>query len=147
MTRMIGMTAAAAALGVGLGLALMGTAPAWASGNSFHCERPTLVETSDRIKGNFALLQIVTQYAARWDAQEATKQCRAYAEGQPYDISCLNERRDWDAVIASVPKDYFGRPTASLAKTVREERRAGNGLKEAIDYCRSVGAIKKGGAF
>jgi hypothetical protein len=100
------------------------------------------LEVSDHVEGSFALLQIVTQYLGRWDAHEATKQCRAYAEGQPYDISCLNERRDWDAVIASVPKDYFGRPNASLAKTVREEIRAGNGFKEAMDYCRSVGAIK-----
>jgi hypothetical protein len=135
---MIGMTAA----GIALGLALTGNTPAWAVGGSFHCERAAISEVSDHVEGSFALLQIVTQYLGRWDAQEAKKQCRAYAEGKPYDISCLNDRRDWDAIISNVPEEYFGRSNPSLAKTVRDEIRAGNGFKEAMDYCRSVGAIK-----
>lgn len=126
----------------GIVLALLGTAPAFAVGGSFHCERSPTMEATEHVEGSFALQNIVIQYMTRWDATEATKQCRAYAEGQPYEISCLNGRRDWDEILASVPKDYFGRSNKSLANTVDMERREGNGFKEAMAYCRSVGAIK-----
>ena len=128
--------------GVVLGLALLGSEPAWAIGGSFVCERSPTMEAAEHVDGSFGLQRIVIQYMTRWDAREATKQCRAYAEGQPYDISCLNGRRDWDAIIASVPKEYFGRSNESLAESVRAERRRGNGYAEAMTYCRSVGAIK-----
>ncbi len=138
MTRRFGTTLAAVALGFGVSA----TAPAWAVGGSFACERSPSMEVAEHVDGSFALENIVNQYRTRWDAQEAMEQCRAYAEGRPYEISCLNGRRDWDAIIASVPKEYFGRSNESLAATYTAERRAGNGYKEAMAYCRSVGAIK-----
>jgi hypothetical protein len=138
MMRILEKTAAAATLGV----ALLGTGSAWAIGGSFACKQSPTMEAVDHVEGGFGLQRIVIQYMTRWDAQEAMKQCRAYAQGQPYDISCLNGRRDWDAIIASVPEDYFGRSNESLAESVRAERRKGNGFTEAMAYCRSVGAIK-----
>ncbi len=138
MTRRFGTTLAAVALGFGVSA----TAPARAVGGSFHCESSSLTETAEHVDGSFGLIQIVNQYVLRWDAAESLRQCQAYAAGRPSDISCLNDRRDWEAVLASVPQDYFGRSNQSLAPVVREEIRKGNGLKEAMDYCRSVGAIK-----
>jgi hypothetical protein len=135
MKRTIGMIAAALALGLTV-------SPAWAVGGSFACEGSPLTEVAEHVDGSFGLERIVNQYRTRWDAKEAMKQCRAYAEGQPYDISCLNGRRDWDAILASVPKEYFGRSNQSLAEPALAERRKGNGFKEAMDYCRSVDAIK-----
>ena len=138
MMRVLEKTAMATAFG----LALLGTSPVWAIGGSFVCKRSPTMEAREHIDGSFALENIVIQYMTRWDAQEAMKQCQAYAEGQPYDISCLNGRRDWNAIIASVPEDYFGRSNKSLAATVNAEERKGNDYKEAMAYCRSVGAIK-----
>lgn len=138
MTRILGMTLAGLALGFGVSA----TAPAWAVGGSFVCEGSSLTEVRDHVDGSFGLQKIVNQYLVRWDAQEAMEQCRAYAEGRPYQISCLNGRRDWDAILASVPKEYFGRSNQSLAATHRDEMRKGNGFAEAMAYCRSVGAIK-----
>lgn len=134
MTRRIGTVAA------GLTLGLM-TSPAWAIGGSFVCERSPSMEVRDQVDGSFALENIVNQYRIRWDAQEAMKPCRAYAEGQPYEISCLNGRRDWDAILASVPQEYFGKSNKNLASSADMEERKDSGFKEAMTYCRSVGAI------
>lgn len=131
-----------AAAGAVLAMTILTTPPAWAVGGSFSCERPSIMEVTEHVEGSSALESIVNQYRMRWDAREVEKQCQAYADGQPYEISCMNGRRDWEAILASVPADYFGRSNTSLAATVDMERRAGNGLKEAIAYCRSVGAIK-----
>ncbi|TPE47314.1 hypothetical protein [Amaricoccus solimangrovi] len=126
----------------GIALTLIGAAPAFAVGGSFHCDRPPMMEVMEQVDGSSALQSIVNQYLVRWEARNATEQCQAYADGRPYDIGCMNGRRDWPAILASVPEDYFGRSNESLAATVREEKRKGNGLREALAYCRSVGAIK-----
>lgn len=126
----------------GVTLGLLGSAPAFAVGGSFVCERSATVEVSQQVDGSFALKNIVTEYMRRWDAREVLEECQAYAAGQPYEISCLNGRRDWPEIIASVPDDYFGRSNESLAKVAREEKNEGNGYAEALDYCRFVGAIK-----
>jgi hypothetical protein len=120
-------------------LAPAGTAQA---AGSFVCERSPTVEVAEQVGGNFALQNIVNEYRVRWDAAEARRQCEAFAAGQPYEIACLNGRRDWTAIMAAVPQDYFGQSNKALAATYREEMRRGNGFKEAMDYCRSVGAIE-----
>ena len=125
-----------------VGLAFLATGQASAFGGSFVCERSPSMEAREQVEGSFALENIVIEYMTRWDAQEATRQCQAFAEGQPYEISCQNGRRDWPAILASVPQDYFGRSNQSLAATVEMEMRKGNGFKQAMTYCRSVGAIK-----
>lgn len=133
---------ATTAMGIAIALSLLGPTPAFAVGGSFACERSSAVEVSEEVDGSFALQNIVAEYMLRWDAQEATRQCEAYAAGEPYEISCLNGRRDWPAILASVPRDYFGRSNKSLAEVAHAEKRRDNGFKAAMDYCRSVGAIR-----
>lgn len=122
--------------------ALTTASGAQAAGGSFVCERSPTVEVVEKVGGSFGLQNIVNEYRVRWDAAEARRQCEAYAAGQPYQIGCLNGRRDWTAILASVPQDYFGQSNKALAATYREEMRKGNGFKEAMEYCRSVGAIE-----
>lgn len=131
------MACAAVAAGV-----VTWTGMAEAAGGSFACERSPTVEVSDMVSGSSALRNIVNEYRVRWDAQETLRQCKNYAEGHPYEITCLNGRRDWTAILASVPQEYFGQSNEQLASVFREERRKGNGYKEAVDFCRSVGAIE-----
>lgn len=135
-------TIATVASALSIGLGLVGGAPAWAVGGSFHCERPSLLEVAEHVDGSFGLRKIVNQYMMRWDADQARAQCEAYIAGQPYEIQCMNGHRDWSAILSSVPQDYFGRSNQSLASVVRDEMRTGNGFAEAMDFCRSVGAIK-----
>lgn len=133
---------ATVASAISLGLGLIGGAPAWAVGGSFHCDRPPIMEVMEQVEGSSALQSIVNQYLVRWEAENAREQCEAFAEGRPYDISCMNGRRDWPAILASVPADYFGRSNESLAATARDEKRKATGLREAMAFCRSVGAIE-----
>lgn len=114
---------------------------AQAAGGSFVCERSPTVEVRKQAGGSFAFQNIVNQYRVRWDAAEARRQCEAYAEGEPFEISCLNGRRDWTAILASVPRDYAGQSNEALAAAYEKERQQDNGYEAAMDYCRSVGAI------
>lgn len=123
---------------------LMAAEAAQAGAGSFSCEDSfgTLKEVEAQVGGSSTFQSIVDQYVRRWDAATARQLCEAYAAGEPVTISCLDGRRDWAAIKASIPSDYFGRSNKSLASTYEAERRQGNGFKEAMAYCRSVGAIE-----
>lgn len=90
---------------------------------------------------NFGMQMILGIYRNRWDAIVIRQECEAYANGQPHTIDCLDGRRDWDAIEASVPDDYYGMSTSQLSQFVVQERNAGDDRSEALEYCRSVGAI------
>ena len=137
------MTTRPLLLAVAIAAATLPAAGALAAGGSFACERMSMVEVRSQLNGgSTALHRIVNQYMTRWDAKEARRQCENYAAGRPYEISCLNGRRDWPAILASVPSGYFGQSDKSLAATYRAEMNAGNGFREAMAFCRSVGAIR-----
>ncbi len=121
--------------------AILATASSAQAAGSFVCERSPTVEVRKQAGGSFAFQNIVNEYRVRWDAAEARRQCQAFAAGKPADIGCLNGRRDWTAIMASVPPDYFGRSNEALAAAYETEMARGNGYEAALDYCRSVGAI------
>ena len=125
-----------------LAAALLPAAGASAAGGSFACKDMQYREITANVSGSSTFISIAKQYMARWDAVEVRRQCENYAAGRPYQISCLMGRRDWDAIRTSIPREYFGQSDKSLAQTYRNEMNAGNGYGEAMDYCRSVGAIK-----
>ncbi|WP_299821957.1 hypothetical protein [uncultured Jannaschia sp.] len=125
--------------------ALILAAPmAHATGGSWICENQMDMdhEEARAISGsNNALFNILMKYRERWDIAHRQAQCEAYAEGRPYDISCLNDRRDWDEIKAMVPEEYFGMSSESLTPHFQaietfDEMRAVNA------YCRDVGAIE-----
>jgi len=125
-------------------VALMAAGSAQAAEGSFVCKDNlgTLKEIQAQVGGSSGFVKIVSQYVSRWDAEEAQRLCTAYAAGEPVTISCLNGRRDWNAIKASIPTDYFGLSNQQLASANAAEREKGNGYREAIAYCRSVGAIE-----
>ena len=137
------MTTRPLLLAVAIAAAPLPAAGALAAGGSFACglDSPR-AEVRANVNGSSTLVSIVNQYMTRWDAEEARRQCKNYAAGRPYEISCLNGRRDWPAILASVPSGYFGQSDKSLAATYRAEMNAGNGFREAMAFCRSVGAIR-----
>lgn len=122
---------------------LMAAGAAHAAG-SFICTDGfgTMKEIKAEVGGSFAFISIVNQYVQRWDAQEARRLCSAYAAGDPVAISCLNGKRDWNAIKASIPPDYFGGSNQQLADAYTAEVAKGTGYLEAMTYCRTVGAVK-----
>ncbi len=132
------MTAAATAL-------LLGTPMAHAIGGSFVCENQLDMDQDEarEIAGtNNGLYQILMRYRERWDLAHRREQCEAYAEGRIYEITCLNGRRDWDAIKAMVPEEYFGMSTMELAPIFREMPGIAEEAFEVTAYCRNVGAIE-----
>lgn len=122
---------------------LMTTEAVHAAGGSFVCKgTSTTKEVASQVDGGFNLQNIVKLYAIRWDAKEARRLCEAYAAGEPVEISCLDGRRDWDAIMASVPGEYFGMSDRSLAEPFWKLSSENDGFRDALAYCRSVGAIK-----
>ena len=136
----IGTTVAA------LAAALILTTPmAYATGGSFICENPMDMDNSEarEISGsNNGLYNILVIHRERWDIAHMREQCQAYAEGQPYEISCLDDRRDWDAIKAAVPEEYFGMSSEQLTPRFHEIQATGDEWREVIAYCRGVGAIE-----
>jgi len=123
----------------------LGAPMAHAYGGSFQCEDQMDMDQDQAraISGtNNGLFKIVMEYRERWDVAYKRQQCEAFAAGQPYDISCLNDRRDWDAIRAMVPSDYFGMSNVDLNPHYQELQMADDGIRDMADYCRSVGAIK-----
>ncbi|PJN94291.1 hypothetical protein CNY89_15360 [Amaricoccus sp. HAR-UPW-R2A-40] len=102
----------------------------------------TLKEIQAEVGGSSGFQKIVSQYVSRWDAQEARRLCSAYAAGEPVAITCLNGQRDWSQIKASIPPDYFGLGNQQLAQANAAEREKGTGYREAMAYCRDVGAIQ-----
>jgi hypothetical protein len=125
-------------------LVLTAAGAAQAAEGSFVCKDNfgTLKEIEAEVGGSSGFTKIVSQYVSRWDAQEARRLCAAYAAGEPVTITCLNGRRDWSAIKASIPAEYFGLGNQQLASANAAEREKGNGYREAVAYCRSLGAIK-----
>jgi hypothetical protein len=132
-------------LGAAIAVAvLMAASGAQAAGGSFVCKDGfgTMKEVKAQVGGGSGFINIVSLYVARWDAQEARRLCSAYAAGEPVTISCLDGQRDWNAIKASIPPDYFGGSNKQLADAYTAEVAKGTGHLEALQYCRSVGAVK-----
>ena len=114
---------------------------------TWQCEKdaifhPTVRESVASISKK--MRNIIHEHRERWDAAEMLRQCEAYAKGQPYEISCLNGRRDWKAIADALPSDLN-----QLSPTTRREyflklQEEDDGLKSAFAYCREVGATPKG---
>jgi len=115
-----------------------------ASGGSWICENQMDMDKDEawEISDNIAMFRIVNEYRERWDVEYKRQQCEAYAAGEPHSISCLNDRRDWGAIKAMVPSEYFGMSARDLTPHYQELQMADDGVRDVVAYCRSVGAIK-----
>ena len=132
-------------LAVATAALMLVTPMAHAAGGSWICENQMDMDQEEarEIAGsNNGLYQILMKYRERWDNAYKREQCEAYAEGRPYEISCLDDRRDWEAIKAAVPEEYFGMSSEQLTPRFHEIQ---NTIDEAIavaHYCRDVGAIE-----
>ena len=132
------LAAAAAAL-------TLSTPMAHAVGGSFICENQMDMDQEEarEISGsNNGLYQILMTHREHWDIAHMRAQCEAYADGRPYEISCLDDRRDWDAIKSSVPEEYFGMSSEQLTPRFHEIQATFEEWRDVVGYCRSVGAIE-----
>lgn len=123
----------------------LGAPMAYAYGGSFQCENQMDMDRDEAraISGtNNGLYNILMEYRERWDVAYQRQQCEAFAAGKPYEISCLDDRRDWDAIKTMVPSEYFGMSRMDLNPHYQELQMADDGIRDVFAYCRSVGAIK-----
>lgn len=122
------------------------TAGAQERSGSWACERMAAVVPSDkahidRLSHNKEMNVIVKAYMTKWDSEHIRSQCEAFANGQPHTIGCLNGRRDWVAIEASIPSEYFHMDRSTLRPFMQEVRDQGYSVSNSVEYCRQVGAI------
>lgn len=137
----IGKQLSAVAMAVSM---LVTPATTSAAGNSWHCDGSTNID-DDEIKArapNRAMVRVLQEYRDRWDAQHMRAQCKAFAEGKSYEISCLNGRRDWGEIEAMVPEDVWQLPRSSVRPIYLALQEEASGASAALAYCRDVGAIE-----
>ena len=128
--------------------------PAFADhGTNFHCsgypiKSDRAKQAMKRLAHNATMRNIVLAYVFQWENEEIRRICDAAAAGQsadlPADLSCLDGRRDWDAIASSIPADLAGKSNRQLRPHMLELQKQGfNAAKrrEVLDYCEGLGVI------
>jgi len=113
---------------------------------SFGCSYSSSVDESElqTRADNPGMRSILQEYRVRWDAAYVRAQCEAFAAGDSYEISCLKGRRDWNAIAAMVPENLHGLSAGALRPHLLALQAENDGFRDAIKFCRSVGAITRG---
>lgn len=117
---------------------------------SWRCDEPAVLHPSvtqgiASISTKPSLGNVILEYMKRYDAKVMRSACQAFADGQSSNISCLNGRRDWSAIAASLPDDLIGLPALAQREHLLKIQAEGNGVTEAFEFCKSVGALRDDG--
>lgn len=118
-------------------------------GKNFHCDGIPFMsgvdkEKMDSIAHNNGMRQIIQFLATNWENAEIKRLCKAAADGQEIDQSCLDNRRDWDAIIATIPEGLAGKSNKELRPIMLEIGQRGyhtTDRKAALSYCANLGVI------
>ena len=98
----------------------------------------------ERYAPNHAARQVLIEQALRWDAAEMRRLCEAKVAGESVTLGCLDGRRDWDTIVASVPDGQLVLPRTELNEVLghlRAERAASPPHQSALNHCIRIGAI------
>jgi len=63
---------------------------------------------------------LLRHFTGIWQFQEEKRICDAYGRGEPAEFGCLIDRRDYDAILALMPKNYQSLSAAELNKWAAE---------------------------
>lgn len=134
-----------------LAVALSLSTPAMAvEPGSWRCEKQPIFHKDvmagiASISSKASIRNVIFEYMKRYDAKEIRAACEAFADGQPSEISCLNGRRDWDQIRATIPDDLIGLPAMQHREHLLKIHDEGDGLEQAYEFCESVGALRDDG--
>ena len=123
--------------------------PARAAGE-FACRGVPFVHAQDKAAfaahaPSVAMRFILVEYAQLWDATEMVRLCDAKIAGEPAELTCLQGRRDWEAIVASVPasvRDASADMQRDHLDAFRNERSRNRPHQRAIDHCVRIGAVE-----
>lgn len=99
-------------------------------------------ETARSLSHNPTMTRVLQEYRARWDAAYIRQECDAAAAGRTANISCLQGRRDWNAIHAAVPSELSNASRERLRPLLRDLESESDGVREAFAHCRDLGVIK-----
>lgn len=88
------------------------------------------------------MMKVLQEYRSRWDAAYIRQQCDAAASGQAANISCLQGRRDWNAIQAMIPQEIQNADRSTVGAHLASLQKENDGLREAFAHCRELGVIK-----
>ena len=128
--------------------AYLAITPARASGE-FACHGVPFVHEQDKAAfakhaPNGTMRAILIEHAHRWDAAEMVRLCDAKVAGEPAVLTCLQGRRDWNAIVASVPasvRDASAKAQREHLNALRRERARTRPHQRAINHCVRIGAV------
>lgn len=125
--------------------------PASADHGNFHCDRiPFLneraVKAIDELSHNKTMSVIVKQYAEQWEDAEILRTCEAAAAGEPADFSCMQGRRDWDAIKSLIPQELFAMDAEGLRthQLANQKQRAQERPRATVlEQCEALGVLER----
>lgn len=124
--------------------------PSWADhGTNFHCsgfpiKSEQAKENMSRLAHNNGMRNIVLAYIYQWENEEIRRTCDAAAAGETVDLSCLDGRRDWEAIASKVPDELAGKSNQELRPHMLKLQEQGfNAAKrrEVLEYCEGLGVL------
>lgn len=135
---------------IATGVIFLGVQTALADhGKNFHCDRsPFLSEPAKTAMGNLAqnngMRKIISFYAWHWENEEMRRICDAGAAGKTVNTSCLEGKRDWDAIAAKIPDGLAGKNNKQLRPHMLELSARGyhtSDRTEVMKYCANLGVV------
>ena len=122
-----------------------------AQAKNFHCNSYPFKSqearaTFKQLAHNITMRRILEYQAFNWEDQRMRLICKAASEGKQGDFSCMDGHRDWDAIKASIPKEWFGRDNLKLRPdmlALQAQRAKQNPREQAFVYCEGLGVISR----
>ncbi|MDD9908690.1 MAG: hypothetical protein OXR62_03270 [Ahrensia sp.] len=116
---------------------------------NFHCsgfpvKSDRAKQAMKRLTHNATMRNIVLAYVYQWENEEIRRICDAAAAGETADLSCLDGRRDWEAIGSKIPADLADKSNRQLRPHMLDLQAQGfNAVKrrEVLDYCEGLGVI------
>ena len=88
--------------------------------------------------------KIIEFYAWEWENEEMRRICDAGASGQTVDTSCLEGRRDWEAIASKIPDGLAGKSNKELRPHMLKLSESGihtTDRKQVMSYCANQGVV------
>lgn len=122
-----------------------------AQAENFHCsafpfKSTQAVAAFKKHAHNITMRRILEYQAFNWEDTEMRNICKAASEGKSVNFSCMDGRRDWGAIKASIPDAWFTLGNLELRPemlALQQQRAMNNPREAALSYCDQLGVISR----